>query len=117
LNNRGAVSEEISKRIMTGNKACYANSQLLKSTLLSRSTKLKLYRALIRPAVTYTAETWTWNICDENALQIFERRICGPVCEEGVWRVRSNSENNSLLQGEDKVSWLVMWSAWRVRGL
>jgi hypothetical protein len=47
------------------------------------------------------------NISDENALQIFERKIIrkiyGPVCEDGVWRVRSNSEINSLLQGEDTV--------------
>jgi hypothetical protein len=47
LNNRGTVSEEINKRIMTGSKAYYANSQLLNSALLSRSTKMKLYRTLI----------------------------------------------------------------------
>jgi hypothetical protein len=68
LNNRGKLSEEIRKRIMTGNKAYYANSQLLKSALLSRSTKMKLYRTLIRPVVTYATETWTLNISDENAL-------------------------------------------------
>jgi hypothetical protein len=55
LNIRGTVSEEINKRIITRNKAYYANSQLLKSTLLSRSTKLKLYRTLIRLEVPYTA--------------------------------------------------------------
>jgi hypothetical protein len=57
LNNRGTASEEVNKRIMTGNKAYYANSQLLKSALLSTSTKMKLYRTLIRPVVTYAAET------------------------------------------------------------
>jgi hypothetical protein len=61
LNNRQTVSEEINKRIMTGNKAYYANSQLLKSALLSRTTKMKLYRTLIRLVVTYAAETWTLN--------------------------------------------------------
>jgi hypothetical protein len=49
LNNRGTVSEEINKRIMTGSKAYYANNHLLKSTLLSRSTKMKFYRTLIIP--------------------------------------------------------------------
>jgi hypothetical protein len=72
-----------------------------------RSTKLKLYRTLIRPVVTNSTEIWTLNISDENALQIFERKIVskiyGPVCEDGVWRVRSNSKINSLLQGEDIV--------------
>jgi hypothetical protein len=107
LDNRGAVSHEINKRIMTDNKAYYANSQLLKNALLSRSTKLKLYITLIRPVVTCAAETWTLNISVENALRIFERKlirkIYRPVCEDGVSRVRSNSEINSLLQGEDTV--------------
>jgi hypothetical protein len=47
------------------------------------------------------------NISDENALRMFEwkviRKIYSPVCEDGVWRVTSNSEINSLLQGEDIV--------------
>jgi hypothetical protein len=63
-------------------------------------------------------ETWTLNISDENALRIFERKVIrkiyGPVCEDGVWRVRSDLEINSLLQGEDivlhaeslRLSWL-----------
>jgi hypothetical protein len=68
---------------------------------------MKLYRTLIRPVVTYAAETWTLNISDENALWIFERKVIrkiySTVYEGGVWRVRSNSEINSLLQGEDTV--------------
>jgi hypothetical protein len=58
------------------------------------------------------------NISDENALRIFERKVTrkiySPVCEDVVWRVTSNSEINSLLQGEDilghakslRLSWL-----------
>jgi hypothetical protein len=79
---------------------------------------MKLYRTLVRPVVTYAAETWTLNISDENALRIFERKVIrkiySPVCQDGVWRVRSNSEINSLLRGEDivrhekslRLSWL-----------
>jgi hypothetical protein len=79
---------------------------------------MKLYRKLIRPVVTHAAETWALNISDENALRIFERKVIrkiyGSVCEHGVWRVRSNSEINSLLQREDivrhtkslRLSWL-----------
>jgi hypothetical protein len=81
--------------------------KLLKSALLSRSTKMKLYRKLIRPVVTYAKETWTLNISDENALRIFERKVIrkiySPIYEDDVWWVRSNSEINSLLQGEDIV--------------
>jgi hypothetical protein len=103
LNNRRTISEEINNRIITGNKAHYANSQVLKSALLSRSTKMKLYR----PVVTYVMETWTLNISDENALRIFERKVIrkiySPVRQNGVSRVSSNSEINGLLQREDIV--------------
>jgi hypothetical protein len=79
---------------------------------------MKLHRTLIRPVVTYAAETWTLNISDENVSRIFERKVTrkmnGPVCEDSARRVRSNSEINSLLQGEDivrqekslRLSWL-----------
>jgi hypothetical protein len=113
---------------MIGNRTYYAISELLKSALLLRSTKMKLYRPLIIPVVAYVAETRTLNISDENALRIFERKVIrkiyGPVCEDSVWRVTSNSEINSLLQGEDilghakslgLVGW-AMWNVWRVRG-
>jgi hypothetical protein len=47
------------------------------------------------------------NISDKNALRISERKVIwkiyGPVCEDGAWRVRSNSEINSLLQGDGHV--------------
>ena len=107
LNHNGTVTEEISKRIITANKAYYANIKLLKSSVLSRTTKLKIYRTLIRPVITYAAETWTLSHSDENALRIFERKIIrkiyGPVCENGIWRVRSNLEIDKILKGEDLV--------------
>ncbi|PSN47658.1 hypothetical protein C0J52_23652 [Blattella germanica] len=43
-----------------------------------------------------------------NALRIFEReiirRIYGPVLENNTWRIRSNSEINQILGGEDLMS-------------
>jgi len=70
--------------------------EFYKSTLLSRHTKLKLYKTLIRPVVTNGAETWTMTLADENSLQIFERkvlhRIYGPLKENQRWRIRTNQE-------------------------
>jgi len=38
-------------------KAYYANQNLFKSRLVTKYLKLKLYRTVIRPTVTYASET------------------------------------------------------------
>ncbi|PSN46993.1 hypothetical protein C0J52_17352, partial [Blattella germanica] len=68
--------------------------------------KIKVFRTLIRPVVTYSAE----NKEDENALRIFERkvirRICGRVLENNTRRIRSNTEIDQILRGEDLVRYI-----------
>ena len=54
---------------------------------LNRSSKLKIYRSLIRPVVTYGCEAWTLTNRDEQHLRIYEHRILkkkifGPVQNE-----------------------------------
>jgi len=75
----------IKERIQTGNKAYYANLQMLKSKIISRRLKLQIYKTLIRPVVTYGAETWTLTATEENALRRFEsevlRKMYGPVVD------------------------------------
>ena len=60
--------------------------------------------------VTYVAETWVLSKEDENTLRIFERkvirRIYGPVIENNTWRIRSISEINKILRGEDLVRYI-----------
>ena len=54
----------------------------------SRS-KLQIYKKLIRPIVTYGAETWTLTVTEENALRRFGMKVLwkiyGPVMDKGVW--------------------------------
>ena len=56
---------------------------IMKSRALNRSSKLKIYKSLIRPVVTYGCEAWTLTNRDEQHLRISERRILrkifGPV--------------------------------------
>ena len=107
LNNQNKIDEEISRRIMKGNKAYFANVKLIKSKLISRQTKMKIYKTLIRPVLTYGAETWTLTSINSNRLRVFERkvirRIYGPILEGDVWRIRTNNEINNILQNEDIV--------------
>lgn len=110
LNTENKISQEINRRIMLGNRAYHANFKMLKSKLLSHKTKTTIYKTLIRPVVTYGCEAWTLTVKDMNALKIFERkmirRIYGPVREGDVWRIRSNSEINAILQSKDVVRFI-----------
>ena len=47
------VSNEITKIIMAGNRAYIGLVKLLRSSLLTQGTKLKMYRTMIRHVVTY----------------------------------------------------------------
>jgi len=79
---------------------------MLKSKIMSRRSKLQIYKTLLSPVVTYGAETWTLTTAEENALRRFERKICGPVVDKGVWRIRYNSELCKLVGGEGIVMFI-----------
>jgi hypothetical protein len=53
LSNRNSIQEEIKSRLKSGS-ACYHSVQdLLSSILLSKNTKIKIYRTIILPVVLY----------------------------------------------------------------
>jgi hypothetical protein len=97
------MPEEIKRIIMAGNRAYFANITLLKSKLLSKTTKMKLYKTIIRSVVCYGAETWTWSKADFNSLMIFERKtirkMYRAVNEEGRW-IQNNIEIEEILENE-----------------
>jgi len=75
VNGNSTLEEEIRERIAKGNKAFYAYKVLFQSKLVSRRSKLKLYRPVIRPVVVCGCETW---VLKENIIQklsVFERKI------------------------------------------
>jgi hypothetical protein len=86
LNQTNSTNSEIQARIVSGNRCYYACGKLLKSRALNRSSKLKIYKNLIKPVVTYGCEAWILTNRDEPYLRIFERKILrkifGPVQNE-----------------------------------
>ena len=91
----------------------------MKSRALNRSSKLKIYKSLIRPTVTYECKACTLTNRDEQYLRIFERRILrkifGPVQnEDGIWRIRLNYEMNDLIKNADIVRFVKAkeWLGW-----
>ena len=59
LNQTNFTNFEIQTRILRGSRRYYANKKSMKSRALNSSSKLKTYKSLIRPAVTYRCQTWT----------------------------------------------------------
>jgi len=95
ISNDNSVQKGIRRRILAGNRTYFAAVSLFRNRLLSRATKIRLYKTLIRPVVTYGAETrMTTKKEEEQALLIFERkifrRIYGPKYEDGEWKIRTN---------------------------
>jgi hypothetical protein len=80
------MRKSIREGIQAGNWPYCANLRLFKNQLISRSTKIKIYRTLVCLVVTYGVETWALTVADKNALRSFERRtlrkIFGPVWAE-----------------------------------
>lgn len=111
LNNEAKTNTAINDRLQSGNKAYFSNVKIIKNKLISRKTKLQIYKTLIRPVVTFGGETWTMTEKDQNALRRFERkiirRIYGAVkTSDGEWRIRSNDEINQILEQEDIVRFI-----------
>jgi hypothetical protein len=65
---RNSIQEEIKSRLKSGN-ACYHSVQdLLSSSLLSKDTKIKIYRTIILPVALNGCETWSFTLREEHRL-------------------------------------------------
>lgn len=94
------IRGEIEARIMSGNRGIATMQRILRNKNISRQTKLRLYKTVIRPIVTYASETWTLNTAEQIKLEIWERKVLrkifgGKKTEEG-WVRRSNEELKTL---------------------
>jgi hypothetical protein len=84
----------------------------LSSSLLSKNTKIQIYRTIILPVVLYGCETWSLTLREEHRLRLFEnrvlRRIFGPKRDEvtGEWRRLHNEEPNDLYSSPN-IIWVI----------
>jgi hypothetical protein len=87
---------------MAANRSYFGLKKHLKSKLLSRTTKIHLYKTLIRPVIMYRSECWTLSQLDQYMVDGFERKvlrkICGPVQDKGTWRSKYNDELYTLFK-------------------
>jgi hypothetical protein len=71
ISNDNGVQKEIQRRILAGNRTYFAAISLFRNRFLSRATKIRLNKTLIRSVVTYGAEKWTMTKKEEQAVLYF----------------------------------------------
>ncbi|XP_055372811.1 uncharacterized protein LOC129606494 [Condylostylus longicornis] len=108
INNRNDMHWTISDRLQAAQKCFYAHKNLFKSRLLNRTIKLRIYKTIIQPVLTYSCESWTMTKNDERSLKIFERnilrKIFGPKIDENhEYRRRTNAELEELINGQNVI--------------
>jgi hypothetical protein len=96
------IQEEIKRRLNSGN-ACYRSVQsLLSSRLLSKNSKIRIYKTIMLPVVLYGCETWSETVREEHRLRVFENRVLRRIFEPnrdevmGKWRKLHNKELHDL---------------------
>jgi hypothetical protein len=107
LTNRNSIHKESKRRLKTRNACYYSVQSLLSSRLLSKNTKIRVYRTVVFPVVLYGFETWSLTLREEQRLRVFEnrvlRRIFWPKRDEatGEWRRLHGEELNDLYSSPD----------------
>ena len=97
LTNQNSIQEEIKSRLKLGNACYYSVQNLLSSSLLSKTLKIKIYRTIILLVVLYGCETWFLTLREERRLRVL-RRVFGPKRDEATeeWRKLHKEELRDL---------------------
>lgn len=74
INNNCDNNKETRVRFARGNKNAGNLNAIIGSKIVSRSTKVKLYKIVIRPKVTYVCDTWTLNKTKQQKFEAWERK-------------------------------------------
>ena len=102
------IETEIKSKIAVGNKCYHALRPILIKRSISHSIKIRLYKTVKRPTVTYGAETRTQTNKTEKMLMTWERKIFrkiyGPTNENGQCRIKTNSELLDKYKSQDIIT-------------
>lgn len=83
FNNKSDMHIEINKQITSENRCYFSIIQFLRSKLLFRELKVRLYHSHLRPVVTYVCGTWSLTKSDSRRLIMFKRKVLqtiyGPI--------------------------------------
>lgn len=96
INDKCDEEAEIDLRLAKANRCAGGLHKILKSKQVTRATKKRIYKTILRPTVLYGSETWVVNKKQQTKLEIWERKILrkiygGKKTDDG-WERRTNNE-------------------------
>lgn len=103
------LKTEASSRIQLTNKGYHELEKIIKSRILSKNLKIKMYMILLRPIVLHGFEAWALKKTEEPRIGSFEmkvlRNICRPVFDSQTnkWRKLYSYELQMQFQRPDVV--------------
>jgi hypothetical protein len=80
-----------------------------RSRTVRRIVTIKIYKNILMPTMMFGCEAWSMTEKDKSRLNMWERKIlskvCGPVAEQGTWRIRRRHEElRELYKAPDLVA-------------
>ena len=102
LKNQNSIQEENHSTLQSGNACCHSVKNLLSSSLLPKTIKIKIQRTVILSIVVYGYENWSLKLKEEHMLSVFQRKVLrrmfGCKREEVTWEWREiyNENMNDL---------------------
>jgi hypothetical protein len=108
ITSQNEVEADIKEKISAGNRCYRSFSKILGTRYISKNTKIRIYKTIMRPVVLYGSETWAITGKMASSLMTWERKVLrkiyGPKCEQGVWRIRTNLELQNVYRSPDIVT-------------
>jgi hypothetical protein len=86
LNEENDIGLEIRSKVMAGNKCYYALGLIMRSKSISRKSKLKMYRTVIKPIVIYASKTWALKEKQIRMLNEWERKVLRKIFGAKSWK-------------------------------
>ena len=78
--------------------------------MVTKYSKLKLYRTVKIPTVAYASETWVLKETVIQELLVFERkilrRIFGSTKENQIWSIKTNEELDKLIKHKNIINYI-----------
>ena len=115
VTNTGGASEDIQIRIGKARQSYHRLSNIWRSGVLGRKTKLKIFQACVISVLLYGCTTWKMTEGDEHRIDAFVHRCLRRILRV-YWPMRISNEEIRRRAGMRKVSELIRIRRWRFIG-